>query len=92
MRSPGSSRNRRFWANCSRRPEIRGSRTKQPGYEVPIYTKPQDLVRCTRADGATGRGRIQNWLFMSGALAQDAIQAEADEQRDERKDDNCSQR
>ena len=39
-------------------PEIRGSRTKQPGYEIPIYTKPQDLVRCARADGATGRGRI----------------------------------
>lgn len=39
-------------------PEIRGSRTRQPGYEVPIYTKPQDLVRCTRADGGTGRGRI----------------------------------
>lgn len=39
-------------------PEIRGSRTRQPGYEVPIYTKPADLVRCTRADGATGRGRI----------------------------------
>ena len=39
-------------------PEIRGSRTKQPGYEVPIYTKPQDLTRCTRADGGTGRGRI----------------------------------
>jgi membrane-bound lytic murein transglycosylase A len=39
-------------------PEIRGSRTKQPGYEVPIYTKPQDLTRCTRADGGSGRGRI----------------------------------
>ena len=39
-------------------PEIRGSRTRQPGYEVPIYTKPQDLTRCTRADGGTGRGRI----------------------------------
>ena len=39
-------------------PEIRGSRTKRPGYEVPIYTKPQDLTRCTRADGGSGRGRI----------------------------------
>ena len=39
-------------------PEIRGSRTKQPGFEVPIYTKPDDLVRCTRPDGGTGRGRI----------------------------------
>ena len=39
-------------------PEIRGSRTRQPGYEVPIYRKPDDLVRCTRPDGGTGRGRI----------------------------------
>jgi membrane-bound lytic murein transglycosylase A len=39
-------------------PEIHGSRTKAPGYEVPIYGKPADLVRCTRADGGTGRGRI----------------------------------
>ena len=39
-------------------PEIRGSRTKAPGYEVPIYAKPTDLVRCTRPDGGTGRGRI----------------------------------
>jgi membrane-bound lytic murein transglycosylase A len=39
-------------------PEIHGSLTKAPGYETPIYGKPDDLVRCTRADGATGRGRI----------------------------------
>jgi membrane-bound lytic murein transglycosylase A len=39
-------------------PEIRGSRTRQSGYEVPIYTKPGDLVRCTRPDGGSGRGRI----------------------------------
>jgi membrane-bound lytic murein transglycosylase A len=38
-------------------PEIAGSRTPQPGY-VPIYRTPPDLVRCTRADGQTGRGRI----------------------------------
>lgn len=38
-------------------PEIEGSRTPQPGY-VPIYTLPPDLVRCTRPDGGTGRGRI----------------------------------
>ena len=37
-------------------PEIAGSRTPQPGY-VPIYRVPPDLVRCTRADGGTGRGR-----------------------------------
>ncbi|GAA4720165.1 MltA domain-containing protein [Sphingomonas lutea] len=39
-------------------PELAGSRTRGPGYEVPIYRTPPDLVRCTRADGQTGRGRI----------------------------------
>ena len=38
-------------------PEIEGSRTPQPGY-APIYRAPPDLVRCTKADGTTGRGRI----------------------------------
>jgi membrane-bound lytic murein transglycosylase A len=38
-------------------PEIEGSRTAQPGY-VPIYRLPPDLVRCTKADGSTGRGRV----------------------------------
>ena len=38
-------------------PEIEGSRTPQPGY-VPIYRLPTDLVRCTKADGTTGRGRV----------------------------------
>lgn len=38
-------------------PEIEGSRTPQPGY-VPIYRAPPDLVRCTRPDGTTGRGRV----------------------------------
>jgi membrane-bound lytic murein transglycosylase A len=38
-------------------PEIAGSRTPQPGY-VPIYRTPPDLVRCTRPDGQTGRGRV----------------------------------
>ncbi|MES2121041.1 MAG: MltA domain-containing protein [Pseudomonadota bacterium] len=38
-------------------PEIEGSRTPQPGY-VPIYRIPPDLIRCTRPDGTTGRGRI----------------------------------
>ena len=39
-------------------PEIRGSRTAIPGYATPIYRTPPDLVRCTRADGGTGRGRV----------------------------------
>jgi membrane-bound lytic murein transglycosylase A len=39
-------------------PEIIGSRVKAPGFEVPIYRTPPDLIRCTRADGGSGRGRI----------------------------------
>ncbi len=39
-------------------PEIRGSRTRQPGFETPVYAVPPDLVRCTRPDGGEGRGRI----------------------------------
>jgi membrane-bound lytic murein transglycosylase A len=38
-------------------PEIEGSRTPQPGY-IPIYRLPPDLVRCTKPDGSTGRGRV----------------------------------
>ena len=38
-------------------PEIEGSRVPLPGY-VPIYRVPPDLVRCTKPDGTTGRGRI----------------------------------
>jgi membrane-bound lytic murein transglycosylase A len=38
-------------------PEIEGSRTPQPGY-VPIYRLPPDLIRCTKADGTSGRGRV----------------------------------
>jgi membrane-bound lytic murein transglycosylase A len=39
-------------------PEIMGSPTRTPGFEVPIYAKPADLIRCIKADGTTGRGRI----------------------------------
>ncbi len=39
-------------------PEIAGSHTRQPGYDVPIYSLPADLIRCTRADGGEGKGRI----------------------------------
>ena len=38
-------------------PEIRGSRVRQDGYEVPIYRKPDDLVRCY-GEQKTGRGRV----------------------------------
>ena len=40
-------------------PEIRGSRTPLPGYAVPIYRKPDDLVRCYGPDGR-GRGRVDH--------------------------------
>jgi len=39
-------------------PEIAGVRTRQPGFDVPVYGTPPDLVRCTKADGTTGRGRV----------------------------------
>ena len=39
-------------------PEIRGSRIAAPGFATPIYRTPPDLIRCTRADGGTGRGRV----------------------------------
>jgi peptidoglycan lytic transglycosylase A len=38
-------------------PEIEGSPVPLPGY-VPIYGLPSDLIRCTKADGTSGRGRI----------------------------------
>ena len=38
-------------------PEIAGVRVRQPGFDVPIYRTPPDLVRCTKPDGTTGRGR-----------------------------------
>ena len=39
-------------------PEIAGVRVRQPGFDVPVYRTPPDLVRCTKLDGTTGRGRI----------------------------------
>lgn len=39
-------------------PEIAGSRAATATASVPIYAKPADLVRCTRSDGRTGRGRL----------------------------------
>ncbi|MDQ3074449.1 MAG: murein transglycosylase A [Pseudomonadota bacterium] len=41
-------------------PEIRGSRIALPGSATPIFRTPPDLVRCTRIDGQTGRGRIDD--------------------------------
>ncbi len=39
-------------------PETAGSRTPGPGYTIPVYRTPPDLIRCTKADGTNGRGRI----------------------------------
>ena len=39
-------------------PEIAGSRVRQPGFDVPVYRTPTDLTRCTKADGTSGRGRV----------------------------------
>ncbi len=39
-------------------PEIRGSRVRAPGYEVPIYGRPADLLETNPQTGAAGRGRI----------------------------------
>ena len=39
-------------------PEIRGSRLPAPGYATPVYRTPLNLIRCTRVDGQTGRGRV----------------------------------
>lgn len=38
-------------------PEIEGSRVQLPGY-LPIYRLPTDLIRCTKPDGTSGRGRV----------------------------------
>jgi membrane-bound lytic murein transglycosylase A len=56
-------------------PEVEGSRTPLPGY-VPIHRTPSDLIRCTRPDGKTGKGRIdrssgQCTLYFSRAEIED---------------------
>ena len=60
-------------------PEIPGSRIRQPGYDVPIYGIPADLIRCTRPDGGEGRGRIdetgQCTLYYDRAAIEDGALA-----------------
>jgi membrane-bound lytic murein transglycosylase A len=63
-------------------PEIAGSRTRLPGYDVPVYATPASLARCTRADGTSGRGRLdatgQCVAFFTRAEIEDgALAAEA---------------
>ncbi|MFL6843767.1 MAG: murein transglycosylase A [Allosphingosinicella sp.] len=49
-------------------PEIAGSRTRQPGFEVPIYRKPPDLVEVdaatAEAAGTPRRGRLENGVMV----------------------------
>ena len=60
-------------------PEIRASLARQPGYDIPIYGPPADLVRCARADGTQGRGRIdetgQCVLYFDRAAIEDGALA-----------------
>ncbi len=39
-------------------PEIAGSRDRRPGYDVPVYAKPADLLDANPLTAAQGRGRI----------------------------------
>jgi len=61
-------------------PQIRGSRTRAPGFDIPIYGKPADLVRCTRPDGVEGRGRIDEAgtcvLYYDRAAIEDGVLAD----------------
>lgn len=49
-------------------PEIAGSRTPRPGFEVPIYRKPPDLVEVdsatAEAAGTPRRGRLENGIIV----------------------------
>ena len=49
-------------------PEIAGSRTRQPGYEVPVYRKPPDLAEidaaAAEAAGTPRRGRLENGIIV----------------------------
>ena len=60
-------------------PEINGSRVRATGFEVPIYRSPPDLIRCTRSDGGSGRGRIdpngQCTLYFTRAEIEDGALA-----------------
>jgi membrane-bound lytic murein transglycosylase A len=68
-------------------PEIAGSRTRQPGFEVPVYRKPPDLVEVdaatAEAAGTPRRGRLENGIMVpyferseieAGALADKGLE------------------
>ncbi|MFN3388590.1 MAG: murein transglycosylase A, partial [Allosphingosinicella sp.] len=49
-------------------PEIAGARTRLPGYDVPVYRKPPDLVEVdaetAKAAGTLRRGRLENGVIV----------------------------
>ena len=49
-------------------PEIAGSRTRRPGFEVPVYRKPPELVEVdaatAEAAGTPRRGRLENGVIV----------------------------
>ena len=49
-------------------PQIMGSRTRRPGYDVPVYRKPPDLVEvdaaAAAAAGTPRRGRLENGVVV----------------------------
>jgi membrane-bound lytic murein transglycosylase A len=68
-------------------PEIAGSRTRQPGFEIPVYRKPPDLVEVdaatAEAAGTPRRGRLENDVVVpyyerseieAGALAKQGLE------------------
>lgn len=68
-------------------PEIAGSRTRRPGFEVPVYRKPPDLVEVdaatAQAAGTPRRGRLENGVVVpyferseieAGALADQGLE------------------
>jgi membrane-bound lytic murein transglycosylase A len=60
-------------------PEIAGTRAHVTGFDVPVYRTPPDLTRCTKSDGTTGRGRIDESgtcvLYYTRAEIEDGVLA-----------------
>ena len=79
-----------FYATGYYAPEIEGSRTHEPGYDVPVYRRPPDLVEMDSGVAAGGppsgkkvRGRMQDGQFVpyfdraqidAGALADKGLE------------------
>ena len=55
-------------------PEIIGSRVATAAAAVPIYAIPGDLVRCTRPDGKTTRGRVDSGETCVAYFTRDEIE------------------